>query len=178
MYYCNIDGRDEPQANSNHFEVKTEISDIQLTSLALTTVGLFCCLQLLLLIAITFRRYRGLYFWSVLGATCCQFGGLLVDPTTLLDLGTVTKTSCLVNICNNWAFRLRLMRISCFILPTSPYSDQQTHTESSPYIKLPRNPVCRNPGRNTAYRNDLASGTLFDLVSYLVEDRVPDVHGC
>jgi hypothetical protein len=43
---------------------------------SLSTAGLLCCIQTFILVGITFRRWSGLYFWSLVGAAfslllCC-----------------------------------------------------------------------------------------------------------
>ncbi|KAF2672076.1 hypothetical protein BT63DRAFT_476885 [Microthyrium microscopicum] len=40
--------------------------------MALTSVGLFCCLQVLFLTTTKFNRRSGLYFWSIIGVTVSQ----------------------------------------------------------------------------------------------------------
>jgi hypothetical protein len=36
-------------------------------------MGVLCCVQMFIMIAITFKRRSGLYFWSLIGATSAQF---------------------------------------------------------------------------------------------------------
>jgi hypothetical protein len=42
---------------------------LELAATSLSTMGLLCCAQMLFMILNTFRRWSGLYFWSLIGAT-------------------------------------------------------------------------------------------------------------
>jgi hypothetical protein len=59
--------------NTNAATYSTPHGAIPLITLACTSIGLFCCIEMIFLVTITFRRYSGLYFWSIVGGTCSQF---------------------------------------------------------------------------------------------------------
>jgi hypothetical protein len=45
---------------------------LELAAASFSTMGLLCCVQMFIMISITFRRRSGLYFWSLIGATSAQ----------------------------------------------------------------------------------------------------------
>ncbi|KIW00947.1 uncharacterized protein PV09_07473 [Verruconis gallopava] len=55
---------------------------LELSALAFTAMGTLCCVQMFVLIGITFQRRSGLYFWSLVGATFAQ---LLVCVSVLIQ---------------------------------------------------------------------------------------------
>jgi hypothetical protein len=68
-------------SSNDDFQISQLSRPLAMTSLACVSIGLFICLEMFVLIFITFKRYSGIYFWTLTGATVCQ---TLVCISTLL----------------------------------------------------------------------------------------------
>jgi hypothetical protein len=55
--------------SENTIDNGTISTSLELAATSLSTMGLLCCVQMFILIFKTFRRWSGLYFWSLIGAT-------------------------------------------------------------------------------------------------------------